>query len=249
MSAPIRSPLRKAKLSYLKKNLDAAVCTVSLMRREFLECGFPENRIRMIPNGVDTDRFRPADPDAKETLKRRLGYPPGSFLVLYAGRVSPEKGVDVLIEAWSRWRSPPEATLAILGEGPDKRRLEALAARRVLWLGTVPNVEDHLRAADVLVLPSRGEALSNSLLEAMASGLACIATHVGGTPEVLDNGKRGLLVASEDPDALKQAINELFHNPSLRKQLGQAAKKAVDEHFNTEGWVQSYIQLYEELAS
>jgi glycosyltransferase involved in cell wall biosynthesis/SAM-dependent methyltransferase len=248
MGAARASKLRRAKLSYLIKHLNVVVGTLSLMRREFLERGFHESQIRQIPNGVDLERFKPADPSQKAGLKRRLGVPEHLPLVLSTGRISREKGVDLLLEAWTRRPKTREALLWILGDGPDKDSLEKRRVPDVKWLGNVQNVESYLQAADLFVLPSRGEALSNSLLEAMASGLACLVTRVGGTPEVIDSGRNGLLIPSEDPACLSSSLEELLGNRSSWDALGKEARKTIEARYDLEVVARSYIQLYEELV-
>jgi glycosyltransferase involved in cell wall biosynthesis len=170
-------------------------------------------------------------------------------VAVYTGRISHEKGVDVLLEAWTRWKKPPEATLLIVGDGPEAPRLKEKAGLDVRWSGATGDVGTCLQAADVLVLPSRGEALSNSLLEAMACALPCIATRVGGTPEVLGDGKRGILIPPEDPEALAKALNDIASDPDLRKRLGQAGRSAVEDRFSIKATAAFYINLYEELAA
>jgi glycosyltransferase involved in cell wall biosynthesis len=249
MGSAYGSLLRRAKLSYLSRHLDAVIGTVSLMNREYEEYGFRKQQIHQIPNGVDIDRFKPVTSSQKQELRRRWGLPEGSLLAIYTGRISPEKGVDILLESWAHRPETPEALLLILGEGPEREKLEKRGIPNVRWLGKKQNVADFLSVADILILPSRGEALSNSLLEAMATGVACIATNVGGTPEVLDHGKIGLLVPPEDSAALTSALDKLFCDPDLRQRFIQAGQTAVNEHYSIKTVAQSYIHLYEELSS
>ncbi len=241
------SLMRRVKFAFLKKHLDVVVCLVNLMKEELIREGFQEHQIRMIPNGVDLTRFRLCTTDEKEDLRRELKLPHGVPIAIYTGRISQEKGIDVLLKAWALTPKPSEALLVILGEGPDKQLLENRPASQVLWLGNVPRVQSHLRAADIFVLPSRGEALSNSLLEAMACGLPCIATDVGGTPEVIRNEHNGLLVLPENPESLSQALERLINDSHLRAAWGQEARKTVEEKFDLKQAARSYVQLYDEL--
>jgi len=249
MGSARASCLRRAKLAYLARHLNIVVSTVSLMGKEFTEQGFRKEQVRQIPNGVDTGRFRPADLAQRTELRRRLGLPPAARIALYTGRLSHEKGVDILIQAW---KNPPvnsEHILLLLGDGPEKTTLQKTADSSVRWIGPVTTVEDYLRAADLFVLPSRGEALSNSLLEAMACGLPCVATRVGGTPEVIEAGRNGHLVAPEDPAALSASLRALLGDASTCAALGREARKTVEARYSLETVAHSYLQLYEELAS
>ena len=241
--------VRRLKLRYLVNHLDAVIATTSLMKQEFVECGFHPERIRVIPNGVDQERFRPVDAAAKMNARRRLNLPSGALVVIYTGRIAPEKGVDVLLNAWSRWKKPPETVLLVVGDGPEAPKLKKMADSTVRWIGEVADVENYLPAADILVLPSRGESFSYSLLEAMASGVACIATQAGGPSEVLNGGERGLLVPPENPEALARAMNDIASQSALRERLIFAGRRAVEEHFSLQTATRTYLKLYEELAS
>src|SRR5262249_29056166 len=149
------------------------------MRRDLLEHGFHLAGVQAIPNGVDLTRFRPA---------RRGGLPaPPTRLVLYVGRLNFQKGVDVLLTAWRGGQAQvPEARrarLVIVGAGPGRAELECLSAslgiaNSVTFVGEQSDVAAWLRRSDAAVLPSRWEGMPNALLEAMASGLPCVATRV-----------------------------------------------------------------------
>ena len=167
------------------------------VRAELEGVGVPPSRIFDIPNGVDAATFRPADDGERRALRDRLGLPPGPLLV-YTGRLDPVKRLDVLVRMLA---ATPGCRLLLVGSGPDRARLESLAAEtgvrdRMRFAGAVPSVEDHLRAADVFVTPSNAEGLSNALLEAMACGLVCLAAPASGVRSLLADG-RGFVVEDE----------------------------------------------------
>lgn len=178
-----------------------------------------------IPNGIDTARFAPGDRNA---ARAHLDLPSEPFVVGTVSRLVAGKAVDDLIEAVL---STLELRLVIAGDGPMRGQLEALAARggdRVRFLGPRDDVPDVLRALDVFVLPSLWEGEPVALLEAMACGLACVATSTSGAKEVLQEGKLGVLVDIGKPEAISDALLYLQRNPTARAQLGTEARRGVE---------------------
>ena len=170
--------------------------------------------------------------------------------VVYTGRLSREKGVDILVKAFKELDL--NAHLVIVGEGPLRKELEELARDdpRIHLLGPRPRGETLkiVRGSDVFVLPSRQEGLSTSLLEAMAMGVPVIATAVGGNLELVKNRLTGLLIPPEDPEALLNALRELLEDPSLAAKLGEEARRYVVKEFSWEVAYERYLRVYEELA-
>jgi glycosyltransferase involved in cell wall biosynthesis len=198
-------------------------------RQELLARGVPAERIFELPNGVDLDVHRPATEQDRRRLREQLGLPADRFIGAFVGRLHPVKDVDTLLAAAAR---VPELTLAIVGDGPERARLEAQAARlgiesRVSFRGLSSEVAQVLRASDAFLLSSHGEGMSNALLEAMACGLPCLASRsVGGATELLGAG-RGMLLADGDVPAWAAAIRRLVDEPALRRQTGAAAAAFV----------------------
>jgi glycosyltransferase involved in cell wall biosynthesis len=173
--------------------------------------GMPAERIRTHYTGVDHDRFRPQD---RRQLKADLGIK--GPLILTAGALIPGKGQRVAIETAERI---PEATLLLVGEGPDRGALEAMIRQkwlggRVRLLGARPHdeVAALMAAADVMLLPSRSEGLANVWVEALASGTPVVTCDVGGAREVIDRPEAGALVPA-DPNAMAAAIRSILANP------------------------------------
>ena len=142
--------------------------------------------------------------------------------------------------------------MLLVGQGPERSRLEALAneqgvGRSVTFLGAVADVADVLRAADVFVLPSVAEGMSNSLLEAMATALPCVASDIGGNQDLLGPGGAGVLVAESTPARWAEVLIDLLNDPDQRNRLATAARRRIDDEFALERVVARYVALYRRL--
>jgi len=231
-------------------------CFVVLNRESAAELqavGLGEVPAHLIPNGVDSRCFIPAEPAEQAALRTRLGLPPDEAVALFVGRLERYKGLDILITAWTdlvRRGHTPHLVIAGPGEAAAWFR-EAQAqgvGDRVTFLGGREDVADLYRAADLFVFPSRGEGCPNAVLEAMASGLPVVATDVAGNRETLgEDGKVGRLVPAEAPAALADAVADLMVAPALRRELGMAGRARVLEQFDIQRVGARYLSLYEEL--
>jgi glycosyltransferase involved in cell wall biosynthesis len=211
----------------------------------------------LVPNGVDARRHSPVEPEARSTLRARLGLPPDEPVALFVGRLERRKGLDLLLEAWAelrRRRGYPLGAPRLLIAGPGNLRpwLSEASTRdlgdRIAFLGERQDVADLYRAADLFVFPSRAEGCPNALLEAMASALPVVVTDVPGNREVVgEPGKAGWLVPTEDPAALAEAVGALVGDPALRRGLGAAGRAEVLERFDIHRVGARYLSLYEEL--
>ena len=219
-------------------------------RAELVDCGVPADRILALPNGVDLGVHHPATDDERVRLRERLGLPTGRFVGTFVGRLHPVKDVDTLLGAATR---VPKLTLVVVGDGPERGRLEAKARRlgiegRVSFRGLSPAVADILRASDGFLLSSRGEGMSNALLEAMACGLPCVASRsVGGARELLGEG-RGMLVADGDVAAWAAAVQDLVNAPDLRRATGSAAAAFVAGTLSLEATADRLARAYATIA-
>lgn len=219
---------------------DAYISNNSAITREFTSCGVPKSRVETIPNGVDTAVFSPASSEERRALRRKLGLPEAGFLVGYSGKLNKGKGLDMLMSIWPEVVSrAPEAHLVLIGAGGDQSisiepylREQAAGLTSVTFTGYVPNVPDYVRALDLFVLPTEYEAMSNSLLEAMSCGLPCIATSVGGLPDVIDHPMDGLLIPPHSPHVLTEAILAIHTNPEMAGRIARAARHTVEERFS-----------------
>jgi glycosyltransferase involved in cell wall biosynthesis len=245
-----RKPLgaRRARLLFRRARFVALSADA---RDELVAHGVAAERIRTIPNGVDLADNRPATPQERARLRAQLGLADrGGLLGAFVGRLHPVKNVDTLLEATAR---VPELSLAVVGDGPDRGRLESESVRlgiadRVSFRGQTGRVADILRAADVFLLSSHGEGMSNALLEAMACGLPCLAgAAVGGARELLGEG-RGLLVAGGETGAWADALRRVAGDPELRLALGDAAARFVAERLSLEAVADRLAAAYAEVA-
>lgn len=209
------------------------------MRESLSQCGLNGARALLIPNGVDTRRFRPCSWEQKEGLT-----------VVCIAKMRYQKGVDVLLRAWQQvLEQIPEATLLLVGDGPQHDALQCLAgelgiASGVEFIGLCTDVAQQLRRARVAVLPSRWEGMPNALLEAMSCGLACVATRVSGSEDVIEQGVSGLLVDPEDPESLAEALLLLLKDVERSRRYGQAARQYIEQHHAFEKLINRHIELY-----
>ncbi len=215
------------------------------------------DKISVIPNAVDTERFSPSVDGA--AVRREWQVTPDEMLVGVAGRVHPWKGQDVLIEAMPLvLRRAPKVRFAIVGDvTPDRlalreslvRRAEELGvADRLIWAGYRRDVPQVMAALDVLVVPSTSpEPFGRTILEAMASGTPVIATAHGGPLDIIEDGKTGLLVPPRDPAALAVAIIQMAEEPEWRKRMGEAGLAEVMEKYTVEKYVERVLRVYEEV--
>lgn len=219
--------------------------------------GIGAGRVRRICNGVDARRFVPGQ--GREPLPGSPFNDPSLIVFGAVGRLQAVKGHADLIRAFGALvRRDPEAArgarLAIVGGGPLQAELTALVgsegvADKVWFAGERNDIPETMRAFDVFVQPSISEGISNTLLEAMASGLPVIATEVGGNPELVDAGRTGLLVRSGDIDGLAAAMGQLYHQPDRSAALGRAGRERVLAEFSLDAMVGAYMALYHEMLS
>lgn len=198
--------------------------------------------IRTIPNAIDPRRQTVSRSDARA----RIGASGDEFVIGWVGRMSSEKGLDVLVEALKSLQQPFKAIF--IGDGPDRdelhRRIEKAGLESsVRWTGVVPDAASLFSAFDVFVLSSRTEGIPIVLLEAMRANVPIIATRVGGVPEMLDDTE-ALLVPSEQPTALAAAISSVRENDELARTRAHAARARLEREFAVEPWVGRYDAVY-----
>lgn len=210
------------------------ITVVSKRTREYyLKRGF---KVEYIPNAIDLKII------PKEGIKEY------DKQIAYVGRLSKEKGVDILIKAFEEIK---DCHLLIIGDGPEKNMLIKISQKnpRVHFLGYKPRDEaiKYIKGSDILVLPSRQEGLSTTILEAMACRTPVIATNVGGNPEIIEHMKNGILVTSENIQEIREAINLLLENKELTKRIIDEAYKIVIEEYEWNKAIEKYLKIYNEV--
>jgi glycosyltransferase involved in cell wall biosynthesis len=220
-----------------------AVVAVSAEERSHAQAvlGPRAARIQVIPNGVDVARVRPEGPRAGRTA---------SPLIVFVGRLSHQRAPDLAVTALSLMRTP-DARLRLVGAGEDRAAVAAQAqalglSGRVELAGFHPDPAPDLRAADVVIVPSRYDGMALVLLEAMACGAAVVATRVAGT-SVLDGA--GELVPAEDPVVLARTLDTLLADPDRRRRLGQAARQRAVRQCSLERSLDATLALWRQLGA
>ncbi len=217
------------------------------------QLGFPPAQVTYLSNGIDVREFAPAD-EPQAAVCQRLGLPIDGPTLVFTGRLRPVKNLAPLVEAMALLATDfPALRLLLVGEGPERDRLTQLAqtlnrADQVVFVGDVPDVRPYLHAADIFVLPSLKEGLSNSLLEAMAVGLPAVATAVGGAPDLIEDGVNGyLLPPNPTPEQIAEALAALLRTPDRAREMGRRARQTVVECCSFEVVGQKLLALYQEL--
>ncbi len=230
---------------YVTVSLDLARWLVEVVR-------IPPARVVTIHNGVDVRRF---SDDTSKRGREALRLPDRELVVGTVGRLDPVKDQAGLIEAFARLRpGTVPATLVIVGDGPCRSALEAQAsslgiADRVRLVGARSDVSTLLGAFDLFALPSVAEGISNTILEAMASGLPVVATRTGGNPELVEHGVTGSLVSVGDRDGLAAALAAYLGDAHLRLLHGKTGRARAVQHFGLERMAARYHELYGALVS
>lgn len=207
----------------------------------------------VIPNGVPVEPIRQLR-TSRGAIRRELGLD-SSFVLLFVGRVTKDKGIPTLLEAFDIVQQSARRDLRLVLVGPVDPDLRAPLESRVRSGGAISVMGEHpdprkfLVAADVFILPSMREGLPLSVLEAMAAGLPVVATRVGDVPRILEEGKTGLLIPPGDPQALAGAIAQVVSNPSRAALLAHRGVEAVAAKYDIDQMVVSYLRLYGEVAS
>jgi glycosyltransferase involved in cell wall biosynthesis len=225
------------------RRADAIVSISEAIRTELLGAGFDPQRIHSLPNGVPvpTTSWRP-----------RPGWQPAPRAV-FVGRLAPEKGLDTLVDAWPGVLARhPKARLTLLGEGPERARLEGQVERlglngAVELPGATADPGALLREADLFVLPSREEGMSIALLEAMALGVPLVASAIPGNQHLVQDQALGRLAPPGDPDALGRAILEQWADLDRAASMGRAARRRVAEEYSIAAVARKHMELFQEL--
>jgi glycosyltransferase involved in cell wall biosynthesis len=233
--------------------MDAVVCVSEGQAARVRRAGVAPGRVHVIRNAIRTERFAAANPGGRERLLALLPRPV-RLVVGAAGRLSPEKGFGQLVEAAAVVLAAcPDVGFVLFGDGPLRGEIAGRIAElglteRVVLAGFRADLDELLPALDVLALPSFTEGLPNVVLEAFAARVPVVATAVGGTPEVVEDGASGYLVPPGDPNALARRLLDLLADDGLRRAMGQRGRERVQAEFTFEAQARQYQQLFEEIC-
>jgi len=243
---------RKAALRHIYPLADRVLTVSNSLRRALVRSGIPEEKVEAILNGVDIGKFQSSDTRAGKRLSTESG--DSRVLFGYVGRISAEKGIDLLLRAFSAIHQRRGDTgLVIVGDGPELDKMRALAdalgtQHAVDFLGARADVHELYRTFDVFVLPSLVEGLSNAVLEAMASGLAIVVTGVGDNSELIEDGKNGFVVPAGSVEELVRKMDMLAKDDECRNRLGGSALAKAKAEFSLDRMIRNYEDFYTSLV-
>lgn len=253
----LRTPKHDLGYRFMNSKFDL-VLTVSEEVRRFTinKDNIQAERVATLYNGLDTRKM--IAPNGNYGYRQSIGIEEEVPLIISVGHVRPIKGIDVLVEAAALVVCElPEAVFLVLGRNSNFDHFRKLE-ERISQLGIQKNIKfpgetnyvlPALRAADIFLLPSRSEGFSNALIEAMACGLPCVATRVGGNAEAVEEGRSGFLVESEDAKAMAERILRLLRDPTRAKEMGAAGRRIVEEKFTAEVMIQKLIGHYDRILA
>lgn len=233
--------------------MDRVIAVSGAQAEKVHRCGVRKERVRVIHNAIDPERFVDPDPRYRTKLEKFFRSPK-SHIIAAAGRLSPEKGFDVFLAAAARvLEAQPGVGFVLFGHGAMKPVLQQQVTflglgSSVVLAGYRNDLDRFIPQLDLFVLPSYTEGLPNVVLEACAGGVPVIATEVGGTPEVIADGTSGWLVPPGDPDALANKILEALEDEERLREIGFMGRQRVLEEFTFPAQVAEYLKLFEELA-
>jgi L-malate glycosyltransferase len=233
------------------RQVSAFLCASACIREMLLAQGLPADRLFTVHEGIDLEHVDAAPPTS---VRETFWLPHNVPVVGCIGALVEHKGHRYLVDAAAHVvRDVPEARIVILGEGhlrPElTRQVKAHGLERhVLLPGFRPDVLSLLKTFDIFVMPSLTEGLGTSILDALACRRPVVASRVGGIPEVVDDGRTGLLVPPRDPESLAAALTHLLHDGGLASRLGLAGRLDVETRFTAERMVRDTVAVYETLA-
>jgi glycosyltransferase involved in cell wall biosynthesis len=232
----------------------------------YLAAGLAPDRLRPISNGVDLQRFRPADEQRRTAIRRSVGLPLGRPLVVFVGFFSRDKRPDLLFRAWRRMRDDYGTDASLVFVGATERsyyeidnalvaELRSAAARegdasRVMFVPPTNDIEQYFQTADTFVLPSAREANPLALLEAMACGVPSIASRLpGATDVIIEDGVNGRLVAVDDEKVLASAMNDILTDRAGSRLMGDRARQTVAARFDADRIADEWLAAYRHVLS
>lgn len=254
----IGSTLAQARLDFVHRwahrHVSACIAVSDEAAAEAVAFGIPAKVVHRIGNGLDKGVFQPATPAERSELRTALGLPDRS-IALFVGRLAVEKNPIGAVRAWSQaaQRLAGQWLLVIVGDGPQHSDVvRAIESERVqdsvLLAGKRDRVQDWYRAADLFILSSLNEGLANTVLEAMACGLAVVATRVSGVKELVEDVGAGMVVPAGDMDALGTSISKLAVDNKERREMGARARRLIEKQFTIQSITAQHLAVYRALV-
>jgi glycosyltransferase involved in cell wall biosynthesis len=243
----------RLELAWLRRWARCVMVLNEHVRQEAIEHGLSPDQLLWMPNPVDTEEFAPATGLERRSLREKLGISATAPVVLYCGRLAPEKGIPLLLEAFARVVTGiPESLLVLVGDGPCRADFEAQVRelnlqRNVRFVGAVTSMEvpSWLNISDVFSLVSPSEGFSCAIAEAMSTGLACVVSDIPANRQLIRGGQEGLLTPVGDATAIAKAILRLLSDAPLRDQLGRAARESIVQNYSTDRVAERYEWLFQ----
>lgn len=228
------------------------------IRQEYLQCGVPENKIRVINNGTDTNKFRPVAGDERKELRFNLGLPEKKIFS-YSGKLNKGKGLEFLLRLWKKLVARHNNIhLVLVGSGRDS----FLSCEKELWdfvlanglsdyvtfTDYVENVFEYLQCSDCFIFPSENESLSNALIEALSCGVPCLSSDIGGIPDTVKDGFNGRLLPVGDEDAWEKAVDQLLADEGLMRKWGSQGRERILENNSMATVTKRHLEFLESLV-
>jgi glycosyltransferase involved in cell wall biosynthesis len=251
LSAMALSPTGRLEIRWLRKWADCVMILNEGMRTEALAARLPADKLLWMPNPVDTEHFSPVPDAQRRQLRAQHGLPPEASVIIYTGRLAPEKSLPVLVEAFATVRHQrPQAYLVLVGDGPMRTTLTEQTQRlgcqdSACFVGTVApsEIPRWLQMADVFALVSPSEGFPCALVEAMSAGLASVVSDIPAIRQLVQSEQHGLLVPPGDAAAVSAALIRLLDDQELRTRMGAEARRSVKEQYATERVLERYETL------
>ncbi len=241
-----KEPVYKPAVEFSLNHCDALTAVSENLKKTTLESFDCRQDIRVVYNFVDPETFCPPEKE---------GFPRNGqqWQIAHISNFRPVKRILDVIRIFDCFAKCVPSRLLMVGDGPDRREAEDLVeslglAKQVSFTGHVLEVESILRKTDVLLCTSENESFGMTVCEALASGVPVVATRAGGLPEVIEDGRSGILADVGDVDSMAEAVLQIIMQPELGMEIGRGARKRVLEHFSPDIIVPQYEELYEKLA-
>ena len=251
-----RSRFGRLELDWMRKWKTPLMVLNEGMIEEALADGFTREQLIWTPNPVDTDHFHPAEPADIAEWRTRHGIAPDAQVIIYVGRLAPEKGLQPLLEGFAvAMKQAPRALLLLVGDGPTRPALEEMARQidpslsRIRFAGRAPiaDVPRWLQASDLFALTSPSEGFACALVEAMSVGLPSVASAIPANLQLVEDGVHGLTVPWNDENAIGNAMLRLMADPEMRHRMGAAARARVVENYSTDTVLSFYEKTFSRL--